>query len=143
MQFLIEGRSDLPGGSFEGYLRCLEGLVSAEEAERTAFEAPYFDVLQVRGARLAVCIFRMRSYAYPNAREDSRVGLVLTFEFRAACAAQSPLQPLMDNLESATYETFERDSHKYSQYELAMAAALSDHAAGALVVIMVVRRGPL
>jgi PRMT5 arginine-N-methyltransferase len=39
---------------------------------------------------------------------------------------QSPLQPLQDNLESATYETFERDGRKYEQYQLAIAAALMD-----------------
>jgi protein arginine N-methyltransferase 5 len=33
---------------------------------------------------------------------------------------QAPLQPLMDNLESQTYETFEKDPIKYSQYELAV-----------------------
>jgi hypothetical protein len=30
---------------------------------------------------------------------------------------QAPLQPLMDNLESATYETFEKDASKYICYE--------------------------
>jgi type II protein arginine methyltransferase len=30
---------------------------------------------------------------------------------------QSPLQPLADNLESTTYETFEKDSIKYELYE--------------------------
>ena len=30
---------------------------------------------------------------------------------------QSPLQPLMDNLDNNTYETFERDPIKYEQYE--------------------------
>lgn len=39
---------------------------------------------------------------------------------------QTPLQPLADNLESATYETFERDPVKYEQYEAAVAAALRD-----------------
>lgn len=37
---------------------------------------------------------------------------------------QSPLQPLMDNLESQTYETFERDPVKYIQYEEAIYRAL-------------------
>lgn len=31
--------------------------------------------------------------------------------------SQVPLQPLQDNLESATYETFEKDPIKYQQYE--------------------------
>ncbi|KAF3531697.1 hypothetical protein DY000_02036904 [Brassica cretica] len=39
---------------------------------------------------------------------------------------QAPLQPLMDNLEAQTYETFERDSIKYIQYQRAVAKALVD-----------------
>ncbi|KAI9846553.1 MAG: methyltransferase protein [Thelocarpon superellum] len=39
---------------------------------------------------------------------------------------QAPLQPLTDNLESITYEVFEKDPVKYDWYERAMAAALSD-----------------
>ncbi|PKS12192.1 hypothetical protein jhhlp_001491 [Lomentospora prolificans] len=37
---------------------------------------------------------------------------------------QSPLQPLSDNLESATYEVFEGDPVKYNQYEAATTEAL-------------------
>jgi protein arginine N-methyltransferase 5 len=29
---------------------------------------------------------------------------------------QAPLQPLMDNLESSVYETFEKDPIKYQKY---------------------------
>ena len=39
---------------------------------------------------------------------------------------QSPLQPLADNLESATYETFENDSIKYDLYEEAMFKSFLD-----------------
>ena len=39
---------------------------------------------------------------------------------------QSPLQPLTDNLESITYEVFEKDPVKYDWYERAIAAALQD-----------------
>ncbi|CAM0135156.1 unnamed protein product [Umbelopsis sp. WA50703] len=61
---------------------------------------------------------------------------------------QAPLQPLMDNLESATYETFEKDPIKYQQYEEAVYRALIDRVPeGSEVetVIMVVGagRGPL
>lgn len=63
---------------------------------------------------------------------------------------QAPLQPLQDNLESATYETFERDGVKYEQYERAVHAALLDRvpeseAESRRVVVMVVGagRGPL
>ena len=61
---------------------------------------------------------------------------------------QAPLQPLADNLESQTYETFEKDPVKYAQYELAVHKALLDRTAGdetKVTVLMVVGagRGPL
>ncbi|KAJ5053922.1 uncharacterized protein L3040_000212 [Drepanopeziza brunnea f. sp. 'multigermtubi'] len=39
---------------------------------------------------------------------------------------QAPLQPLTDNLESVTYEVFEKDPVKYDWYERAIVQALSD-----------------
>jgi protein arginine N-methyltransferase 5 len=39
---------------------------------------------------------------------------------------QAPLQPLTDNLESVTYEVFEKDPIKYEWYENAIAQALTD-----------------
>jgi protein arginine N-methyltransferase 5 len=39
---------------------------------------------------------------------------------------QAPLQPLLDNLQSATYQVFESDPVKYGQYELAIESALLD-----------------
>ncbi len=39
---------------------------------------------------------------------------------------QAPLQPLQDNLEMQTYETFEKDLMKYTQYEAAVLEALLD-----------------
>ena len=39
---------------------------------------------------------------------------------------QAPLQPLMANLESGTYETFELDPVKYQKYEQAIERALVD-----------------
>jgi protein arginine N-methyltransferase 5 len=39
---------------------------------------------------------------------------------------QAPLQPLSDNLESTTYEVFEKDPVKYEWYEKAISAALED-----------------
>ena len=63
---------------------------------------------------------------------------------------QCPLQPLMDNLESQTYEVFEKDPVKYAQYEKAMTAAMTDMISEEdkqtkeLVVIVVgAGRGPL
>ena len=62
--------------------------------------------------------------------------------------AQAPLQPLQDNLESATYETFEKDTTKYTTYQSAIQAALQDctpQQDSKDIVIMVVGagRGPL
>lgn len=66
---------------------------------------------------------------------------------------QAPLQPLTDNLESITYEVFEKDPIKYDWYERAIARALSDWAEqekpvssphGRVVVAVVgAGRGPL
>ncbi|WVQ62352.1 uncharacterized protein L199_000492 [Kwoniella botswanensis] len=58
---------------------------------------------------------------------------------------QAPLQPLMDDLGSATYDIFERDPVKYRQYEEAITLALSDLPAGQTHVVTVVGagRGPL
>ncbi|XP_050364121.1 protein arginine N-methyltransferase 1.5 [Argentina anserina] len=63
---------------------------------------------------------------------------------------QAPLQPLMDNLEAQTYETFEKDTTKYIQYERAIAKALQDRvpdekSSTVTTVLMVVGagRGPL
>jgi protein arginine N-methyltransferase 5 len=63
---------------------------------------------------------------------------------------QTPLQPLMENLESQTYEVFEKDPIKYSEYQRAVEEALKDRVPEHLkdsvtTVIMVVGagRGPL
>eukprot|EP00469_Lotharella_globosa_P013711 CAMPEP_0167772854 /NCGR_PEP_ID=MMETSP0111_2-20121227/1085_1 /TAXON_ID=91324 /ORGANISM="Lotharella globosa, Strain CCCM811" /LENGTH=439 /DNA_ID=CAMNT_0007662405 /DNA_START=378 /DNA_END=1697 /DNA_ORIENTATION=+ len=59
---------------------------------------------------------------------------------------QAPLQPLMDNLQSQTYETFERDPVKYAQYEKAIYKALvTRHKDDESVCLVVVGagRGPL
>jgi type II protein arginine methyltransferase len=58
---------------------------------------------------------------------------------------QAPLQPLMDNLESQTYETFERDSPKYIAYQEAIRQFLLDRPKDGETLVMVVGagRGPL
>lgn len=62
---------------------------------------------------------------------------------------QSPLQPLTDNLESITYEVFEKDPVKYEWYENAVAAALKDLRAKfgddreIIVAVVGAGRGPL
>ncbi|KAG0651580.1 Type II arginine N-methyltransferase [Hyphodiscus hymeniophilus] len=66
---------------------------------------------------------------------------------------QAPLQPLTDNLESVTYEVFEKDPVKYDWYQAAISQALSDWSkqrkptsspAGAVVIAVAGSgRGPL
>ncbi|KAL7275964.1 hypothetical protein RUND412_001064 [Rhizina undulata] len=58
---------------------------------------------------------------------------------------QAPLQPLSDNLESITYEVFEKDPVKYNQYEKAIELALRERNAEENTVVAVVGagRGPL
>ncbi|KAF8149849.1 shk1 kinase-binding protein 1 [Crassisporium funariophilum] len=58
---------------------------------------------------------------------------------------QAPLQPLMDNLPSVTYQTFEQDPIKYMQYEEGMFRAFLDHPDDAPLVVCIAGagRGPL
>ena len=59
---------------------------------------------------------------------------------------QSPLQPLMDNLESGTYEVFEKDPVKYREYQNAIHLALmdkNDSKNETLVMVLGAGRGPL
>ncbi|CAE6461671.1 unnamed protein product [Rhizoctonia solani] len=58
---------------------------------------------------------------------------------------QAPLQPLMDNLASMTYEVFEKDPVKYRQYEQAVYRALLDQPPDLTTVICVAGagRGPI
>ncbi|CUS13596.1 unnamed protein product [Tuber aestivum] len=58
---------------------------------------------------------------------------------------QTPLQPLSDNLESITYEVFEKDPVKYDQYEKAIKLALDarDAASSTVVAVVGAGRGPL
>nr|CAG31944.1 hypothetical protein RCJMB04_14b8 [Gallus gallus] len=63
---------------------------------------------------------------------------------------QCPLQPLMDNLESQTYEVFEKDPIKYSQYQQAIYKCLLDRVPEEeketnvqVVLVLGAGRGPL
>ncbi|KAF9390776.1 hypothetical protein CPB97_008465 [Podila verticillata] len=97
------------------------------------------------------------SFASPHAdyvrylhRTQETPGVIDQFAVGYQDYLQAPLQPLQDNLESNTYETFEKDPIKYQQYELAVERALLDRPIPTngepdITVIMVVGagRGPL
>ncbi|KAF9984695.1 hypothetical protein BGZ75_003734 [Mortierella antarctica] len=83
-------------------------------------------------------------------RTQETLGVIDQFATGYQDYLQAPLQPLQDNLESSTYETFEKDPIKYQQYELAVERALLDRPVPSngkpdVTVIMVVGagRGPL
>ncbi|KAJ7127039.1 PRMT5-domain-containing protein [Mycena epipterygia] len=58
---------------------------------------------------------------------------------------QAPLQPLMDNLQSVTYQTFEQDPVKYHNYEEAIFQALVDWQSDEKIILCVAGagRGPI
>lgn len=60
---------------------------------------------------------------------------------------QCPLQPLMDNLESQTYEVFEKDPIKYNNYQKAIYLALMERVVSGdeevVVMVLGAGRGPL
>ncbi|KAG5638898.1 hypothetical protein H0H81_008958 [Sphagnurus paluster] len=62
----------------------------------------------------------------PAVQAAERAGTVENFAQGYQDYLQAPLQPLMDNLQSVTYQTFEQDPIKYAQYEEAMYRALLD-----------------
>jgi len=53
----------------------------------------------------------------PSVQAAQTSGTVENFAQGYQDYLQAPLQPLMDNLQSATYQTFEQDPVKYRQYE--------------------------
>eukprot|EP00039_Didymoeca_costata_P013932 m.218638 g.218638 ORF g.218638 m.218638 type:complete len:663 (+) comp15904_c0_seq3:65-2053(+) len=95
-------------------------------------------------------IFAYLRYLQHMFKTQPELGPVEKFAVGYEDYLQAPLQPLMDNLESQTYETFEKDPIKYSQYKLAVKRALLDRVpedkrATLVTVVMVVGagRGPL
>jgi len=107
-----------------------------------------------------------KSNAQPQGRRESHVAYLRYLQRRQPAKTpievfgagyqdylQNPLQPLADNLESVTYEVFEKDPIKYEWYERAIAAALADWEAQELpgsgpegkitVAVVGAGRGPL
>ncbi|KAF8573487.1 PRMT5-domain-containing protein [Ramaria rubella] len=81
----------------------------------------------------------------PGIKASETEGTVENFARGYQDYLQAPLQPLMDNLQSITYEMFEKDPVKYAQYEKAVYLALCDRPFDSRTVICVVGagRGPL
>ncbi|KAG6844122.1 hypothetical protein H0H87_009609 [Tephrocybe sp. NHM501043] len=81
----------------------------------------------------------------PAVQAAERAGTVENFAQGYQDYLQAPLQPLMDNLQSVTYQTFEQDPVKYRQYEEAMYRALIEWQGEEPIVFCVAGagRGPL
>ncbi|KAF9266605.1 PRMT5-domain-containing protein [Marasmius fiardii PR-910] len=81
----------------------------------------------------------------PVVQATQKAGSVENFAQGYQDFLQAPLQPLMDNLHSITYQTFEQDPVKYRNYEEAIYKALIDLPEGPRIVICVAGagRGPL
>ncbi|GLB40203.1 putative class I-like SAM-binding methyltransferase superfamily protein [Lyophyllum shimeji] len=81
----------------------------------------------------------------PAVQAAERAGTVENFAQGYQDYLQAPLQPLMDNLQSVTYHTFEQDPVKYRQYEEAMYRALLEWPGEGRIVACIAGagRGPL
>jgi len=73
-----------------------------------------------------------------------QIDTIQDFVFGFEDTLQAPLQPLMDNLESSTYEVFEKDPVKYELYFEAVKLALIDKNLPITTVFMLgAGRGPI
>ncbi|KAG5647401.1 hypothetical protein DXG03_000472 [Asterophora parasitica] len=81
----------------------------------------------------------------PIVQAAERSGTVENFAQGYQDYLQAPLQPLMDNLQSVTYQTFEQDPVKYRQYEEAMYHALDEWTGESKIIFCIAGagRGPL
>lgn len=104
------------------------GKVNVKEARAELYRncAAYLRHLQERWAETSLQAVINANSSYGDSQVDKLTAARRYFSsletFRDTL--QAPLQPLMDNLESETYETFERDLFKYSQYEEAILRAM-------------------
>ncbi|TFY74564.1 hypothetical protein EWM64_g9448 [Hericium alpestre] len=104
------------------------------------------DGLHSRGGEAAYLQYvRHLEKTSPSVMQMKTAGTVENFAQGYQDYLQAPLQPLMDNLGSITYQTFEQDPVKYERYETAVTAALKDWPVSERIVIVVAGagRGPL
>ncbi|RDB25973.1 Protein arginine N-methyltransferase 5 [Hypsizygus marmoreus] len=81
----------------------------------------------------------------PAVQAATKSGTVENFAQGYQDYLQAPLQPLMDNLQSITYQTFEQDPVKYRHYEEAMYRALLEWPSEERIIFCIAGagRGPL
>jgi protein arginine N-methyltransferase 5 len=103
--------------------------------------------LHSRGGELAYAQYiRHLEKTSPEVQATQKEGTVENFAQGYQDYLQAPLQPLMDNLQSVTYQTFEQDPVKYTKYEEAMYLAFMEWPATTERIVCCVAgagRGPL
>lgn len=102
--------------------------------------------LHVKGGEAAYLQYvRHLDKTSPAVIQAKTTGTVENFARGYQDYLQAPLQPLMDNLQGITYQTFEQDPVKYQKYEEAIYAALSEWPQSDKIIICVAGagRGPL
>jgi len=102
--------------------------------------------LHTRGGEAAYLQYiRHLEKTSPSVVQAATHGTVENFAKGYQDYLQAPLQPLMDNLQSTTYNTFEQDPVKYQKYEEAVYLALSEWPPCDRIVLIVAGagRGPL
>lgn len=148
-QFIIRGPAHHESGikPYWQYVQYL-GTKQSPVTELEQFESPFYDYLQVSNEHFKKIICREEDKDFdefeslicvdkffasfffffyladmPLDRWYMKSSFVMLFQLIMSFV-QVPLQPLKDNLESATYEVFERDPVKYVQYENAICGAI-------------------
>jgi type II protein arginine methyltransferase len=97
---------------------------------------PCKDAEQLRGY---VCyLFKNQPAVFP-----SQLTALQNFSYEFWDVSQAPLQPLMHNLESATYEIFEKDPVKYEMYEQAIFYTLVQNQGFEVIMVVGAGRGPI
>lgn len=86
---------------------------------------------------------QLRGYICYLFKNQPPLNKVLSFSIDYWDSLQVPLQPLMHNLESMTYDVFEKDTIKYILYENAIYAALKDNPDYRVIMVVGAGRGPI
>ncbi|CAG9313962.1 PRMT5 [Blepharisma stoltei] len=86
---------------------------------------------------------QIRGYICYLFKNQPRLNKIQSFSIDYWDNLQIPLQPLMHNLESMTYDIFEKDTVKYLLYENAIYSALKDNENYRIIMVVGAGRGPI
>ncbi|KAL4575416.1 hypothetical protein LXL04_022259 [Taraxacum kok-saghyz] len=131
----------------DSFLTNARGYLCLSKRHQNLLSSFFYYSVQIVLSGKAVHKVAASGATQPNAQQAQRHELRSYLE---PLPEQERFEPLMDNLEAQTYETFEKDGVKYIQYQRVVSKALLDrisdeNASTTTVVLMVVGagRGPL